>query len=329
MEFQGKALYNLVRISWLEEPSIVVEPWQVEDLRSASLETLFARLETLGIELSPEAFLVHAEESQDPEELIDHLYDGVLEDAGYEQSYLLIFELWRRLLPQKFALSVFCDELDWRIYLYDRELLSQEHLQEVISDLEDLLDESVDNGAEPKEIFLTLESFCAHDLERFLYDYATGLIDGGEDLDASELIDEFYIYIEKTNWFDFLRARLLAPVDLEESVLVLERLLLQLEEEPDVDLLFEITTYLVTQGDPALFQRCIKLLMTLIDDEEKFQALVKLVVEYFCCLDLDTHHKSAQEFLSQRQNRSLDAPVDASDFKSIYLLLENSQGKKI
>lgn len=323
MEFQGKALYNLIRISWLEEPNIAASPWQVEDLRSVSLETLFHRLEALNLKISPESFLASSEEADSPEELIDLLWEDEQDVEGYDQAYLLIFELWRRLLPQKFSLSVFCDELDWRIYLYDRDLLSEDDLLEAVADLEDLLDESVDHGGEPKAIFQIIESFCAHDLERFFYDYINESIDKQEEVEASELLDEFYTYISNTRWFDFLRARLLFAADAEEATLMLERLMEELEEEPDLDLLFEVASYLVTQADPSLFLRCTKILAKQIKDEEKFQEMIKLVAEYFCCLDKDTHHKIAQTLLLERKHRSLEAPLTSADFKALHSLLDS------
>ena len=41
MELCGKALYNLLRASWLDNSAIAVEPWQVEDYRQLSETKLF------------------------------------------------------------------------------------------------------------------------------------------------------------------------------------------------------------------------------------------------------------------------------------------------
>ena len=112
MELKGKALYNLLRINWLEDPSIGVQPWQVEDYRVLSTADLFSKLEKLKIPLNEESFLLYVESSDSPEELVECL---CLDDEDLEisdQSYLLLFELWRRLIPEKESLSIFCDELD-------------------------------------------------------------------------------------------------------------------------------------------------------------------------------------------------------------------------
>ena len=45
MHIDRKALYNLLRLNWLRDPSLDVEPWQVEDYRHLELETLYERLQ--------------------------------------------------------------------------------------------------------------------------------------------------------------------------------------------------------------------------------------------------------------------------------------------
>ncbi len=323
MEFQGKALYNLIRFSWLEEPSIAVQPWQVEDLRALPSNTLFLRLKTLGINLTEASFRAYANESKNPEELTDLIWSNEQDVEGHDAAYLLLFELWRRLLHDKFSLSIFCDELDWRIYHYDKDLLDDEKMEEVIADLEDILDSNVDRGGEPKEIFQTVESYSSHDLEKFLYDYIVEDIDKEDEMSASELLDGFYIYVAHALWFDFLRARLLASVDMDEASLMLQRLMEQLEEDPDLDLFFEIAAYLVNQGEPSLFLMCVKKIAPLIKNEEQFQELIELVGEYFCCLDQEEHHKTAREILAKRQHNSPEAPIRPDDLKSFSQLLEN------
>jgi hypothetical protein len=322
MEFQGKALYNLMRIGWLEEPSIAVQPWQVEDLKAIPLDTLFLRLQAIGINLTQASFLSFANESKTPEDLADLLWNREQDPEGHDKAYLLLFELWRRLLPDNFTLSIFCDELDWRIYYYDKDQLNEEKIEEAISDLENILDDNVDQGGEPKEIFQTVESYCGHDLERFLYDYIVEDIEKKDEISGSELLDGFYIYVSRASWFDFLRARLLIAVDEHEGGLMLQRQLEQLEEDPDLELLFEIAGYLVVRGDPSLFLKCVKIMTPLIKNEEQFQELIRLVGEYFCCLDKEEHHKTAQNFLLKRQNRPLQEPVAPTDLNNFNAFLE-------
>ena len=48
MELERRTLYNLLRINWLVDSKLNVQPWQVEDYRALSLETLFHKLQKLG-----------------------------------------------------------------------------------------------------------------------------------------------------------------------------------------------------------------------------------------------------------------------------------------
>jgi nucleoid-associated protein YejK len=70
---------------------------------------------------------------------------------------------------------------------------------------------------------------CAHDIEAFLYDYIIEQMDEGNEIYASELLDGFYDYISDKKWFDFLKARLFALSDSEDS----ESLLLGLLEQQE------------------------------------------------------------------------------------------------
>src|SRR5262245_463375 len=140
MSTKGRALFNLIRTSWLEDPTLSVEPWQVEDLRAVPLQEVLDRLGKFNIHLTQESFEGFAENSDSPEELTEMLWVGEEDPERYDQAYLLLFELWRRLLPQRASLSVFCDELDRLIDLYDQDLLeNEEALQDGFAELERLL----------------------------------------------------------------------------------------------------------------------------------------------------------------------------------------------
>ena len=176
---QTKALYNLLRLNADEDSTIEAEKWALEDLRLLSPEKLFARLETLGVKLDKGTFSQFAENCDTPEDLTDLLLPDQGEDT-YDQFYLCIFELWRQLVPEKQSLSIFCDELDNRIYQYDQGILdNDEIIQDSLANLMEILDENADLGVEPKEIFNSLTEYCAHDLEGFLYDYICEQIDAG------------------------------------------------------------------------------------------------------------------------------------------------------
>src|ERR1700691_81201 len=173
MELKGKALFNLLRMSWIENRNSDVKQWQVEDLRDLSIEDLFSRLKKLGLILNEESFYLYAENCDSPEELADCVWFEEDDLEGHDIAYLLLFEMWRRLLPGKLCLSVFCDELDQLIELYDQGGLDKEEpLQNALSILEDILDDAYDEEeGDPQLIFDEIAGYCAHDLESFIFDY--------------------------------------------------------------------------------------------------------------------------------------------------------------
>lgn len=314
MELKGKALFNLLRISWMEDKTIEVKPWQVEDLRDLNIEKLFFRLKQLGIILDEESFYLYAENCESPEELLECVWIEEEELEGREQTYLLVFELWRRLLPEKLCLSVFCDELDQLIELYDSgELEDEELLQKALAILEDVLDDSTDKEGDPKKVFRELALYCAHDLERFIADYILDLIAEKNETYASELIDEFHDYVRNTRRFDFLRARLIALSDLEESNLIYGRVLEDLQDNPDLELILQMAESLTTHGDVKLFMLSVKLALPLLHTEEEFQHLLTTVAEFYRCLDRDQEENAVRSLLNTRAQYPLDKRLDPSD----------------
>jgi hypothetical protein len=198
---QTKALYNLLRLNALDDPSLKVEKWALEDLRLLSLQELFDRLKNdYQVILDRPSFHGFAENCETPEELTDLLLSEEDENK-LDPFYLLIFELWRRLLPEKQSLSIFCDEMDYRISLYDK-AENDELIQETLLNLIDVLDENVEAGAEPKEVFAAICDYCANDIESFLYDYITDLLNSKEALYALELINSFSPYVEDLALFE-------------------------------------------------------------------------------------------------------------------------------
>jgi hypothetical protein len=309
-----KALYNMLRINWLDDPALKIEQWKVEDYRILSLETLFGRLKSLGLSLDEKSLLHFAENCDSPEDLVECLWLDPDDLEGQDRAYLLFFELWRRLLPDKRCLSIFCDELDHRINLYDHdELIDDDPILEILSELEDILDTHVDRGADPKETFQTVSEYCANDLENFIYDFLKDLINSGNELTASELLDGFYQYISDVKWFDFLRVRLVAVADEEKAHRMMQRLLEQLQEEPDLDLILEIVEYLSHAGNIANFVKVVKQMTGLIDTEEHFQDLLASVAEFYRCMDREEKSIQAQAFIAKRAHKKISDPLDRSD----------------
>ena len=145
MEFKGRALYNLLKSSVKEDSSIRAEPWQILDYRSLSEEDLLQKLAKLGLNLTKENFFLYAENCHSPEELVECLWVQESDVIGQEKTYLILFELWRRYLPNRQSLSIFCDELDSLISDFDDGVyMEDEKWQDVLSELEDILDKKIE-----------------------------------------------------------------------------------------------------------------------------------------------------------------------------------------
>lgn len=314
MELRGRALYNLLRIHWLEDPQLQVKSWQVEDYRAYSLQQLFDRLAHLGFVLKKDHFLTYAEECASPEELTELLW--VDEEGGdiRDQLYLILFELWRRLLPEKRSLSIFCDEFDQWIELYDMGALEdEENLQKQIEDLEDILDTALDRESKkvPEAIFQGVAQYFAHDLQGFLYDYISDQIEEDREICASELIDAFYDYIPEKKWFDLLRAWLFAKMDIEALNQIVVRLLDEFTEDSEVDMLLEVAKFLVHRGDVRLFMQVVVRAMPLLQVEEQAQRLLSLMAEYYRCLDRDVEAERLSSLIEKRLGIDPEQSLDA------------------
>ncbi len=303
---QTKALYNLLRLNAAEDPSVKAEPWALEDFRALSDEQIYSRLKKGNIQIDPESFLRFADECDTPEELADLLFEE--ENPQWDENYLLIFELWRRHLLDKQSLSIFCDELDYRISLYDHgDLENDELIQDGLANLLEVLDENADTGADPQETFASICDYCAHDLESFLYDYIADLLDSGNQFYASELIDGFHSYVQESIWFDFLKARLLSFTDIGESNLMIHRILDN--EETDDPLLMEILHHLSIVGEHELFTLAVNKILPHLKTDKELLDVMSIVADYYRRLDEDTLEQAIQKLMQKRKesHRKLDS----------------------
>lgn len=312
---QTKALYNLLRLNASEDSAMKADSWALEDLRSLPVEELYHRLSLHKVQLDKRSFIHFAQECDTPEELVDLLLpDEALEEVR-DPFYLLVFELWRRLVPEKQSLSVFCDELDYRITLYDEgQLENDELVQDALANLLEVLDENADTGVDPQDILNGISDYCAHDVESFLYDYVSELLDSGNALYAAELIEGFASYVTEPLWFDFLRVRLIAFTDIGEANLQMHALIRQ---ELEVLLLLEVLRFLSANGDPNLFKLAVKKALPLLTDQNELIEIIGWIADFYRRLDEDEKEKGVQKFLNQRK----PGPIHPSDLKMVQELI--------
>lgn len=320
---QTKALYNLLRLNAAEDATVTADLWAVEDLRLLAMDELFLRLEKYKVRLTRISFHQFSDRCDTPEELTDLLLPDGLSEKERDPFYLLIFELWRRLLSERQSLSIFCDELDHRITLYDQgNIESDELVQDALANLLEVLDENVDAGADPKDVFTAVSNYCANDLEQFIYDYIAELLDNGNSLYASELIEGFFFYITEPLWFDLLKARLLAFTDIDNANLAIHRLL---ENALDLPLLLEILYFLATNGKQTLFILAVNKAIACLSSNEELIEVMTLVADYYRRLDEEVLEQAVQKLLKQRKElRSAFDPKDPDLVKLQGLLLQST-----
>lgn len=312
MDIQRRALYNSLRMNWLLDSSIRAEDWQVEDYRSTSLDEIFKRLHEKDIFVDKISFCALSNNVDSPEEMTEALLEEMdVTDKERDQIYLLIFELWRRLVTEKPSLSIFCDELDHQIHLYDQNQIDNtEGLQDALGNIQMILEENIDQGVKPEQVFETIKFGCAHELETFLYDYISEQIENGNESYASELIDDFEECLEGDIWFDLLKARLLADSDPETAEEVIKKLIQKSTKEADIDFNLEMLSFLVKGGDQGDFIKMVKRTIPFLETEEDFQYLLDICGDYFRCLDLDEKEQEVHNMLKQRAQQDLESPVN-------------------
>ena len=279
MENTTKALYTSLRMRFLEDPTLQIERWKVEDFRALSLDELFSRLGEKDITLDKARFIAYANEYDTPEELTETFVDEELEEES-DYIYLLVFELWRRLVPEKQTITLIADELDYQIFLYDTEAIdSVEALDDAIASVYEVLKENVDHGALPKSAFFAIQEFCAHDILSFLYDYISQLIQARELAFAAERIEEFYPFIPEKKWFDFLHAQIIGVHEPKQSLAAIGKIITT--NRPDLLLNFDIMEYLCGVNSLPLFCDVAKQTLSLLTEEEDLQELMGVCSEYF------------------------------------------------
>lgn len=319
MDVATKAKYNLLKTSWLQDPSSDVEAWEVEDYRALSEKSLYARLDAFDVALDRSSFLDLVEGCDTPEELAESLTPEDSEEALCDQIYLLVFELWRRLVHDKPSLSIFCDELDELMTQYDNDTLPNlEALTSALDKLETLLDEGVDQGAEPTEVIDTVSDACANSIEIFLYDFIGDQIDQGDVGYAGDLIDAFGDYVHDTVSFDFLRVRLLATSDLGEARSLLEEIFPAIEEEVDGVLQYDVLVFLADKGISDLFCTLATPYLETLGWEDDFQDFLHALGMLFQNNHMTSEWERVQTILNRRKKIGLDKPFypDDADFKA-------------
>ncbi|MEM1283034.1 MAG: hypothetical protein AAGG81_05720 [Chlamydiota bacterium] len=315
MDIDRRALYNSLRMNWLIDPSLEVDDWQVENYRDMSMPLLCSRLREFGLDFDKDSFCSIAEGYDTPEELTESLIDQEQVTPEIEDRiYLLVFELWRRLETGKPCLSVFCDELDHQIFLYDRQQAQEvEEIQDVLSNLQVILDENTDQGADPIEVLHSINKGCANDIETFLYDFITEQVDNHNFSYASELLDGFIDYVDDDKWFELLRVRALTDSDPESAAILVQQLAEEATLENDLQFNLELLSEMVQDGDVDSFRELVIQTSQLLEREEDFQDLLTVCLDYYSCQDQEEEEHQILMIIDNRSKNTISNPFSKED----------------
>ncbi|OGN61780.1 MAG: hypothetical protein A3F40_01775 [Chlamydiae bacterium RIFCSPHIGHO2_12_FULL_27_8] len=297
-----KALYNLLKFTSIDKKPKNVENWQIEDLRKIDLDILFKKLHKFDIFLDNENFLKYSKNFFTPEEFSSFLSDEK-DLQQRDQIYLIIFELWRRFAQDKKSISIFCDELDHRIFEYDNnKMKNDEKIQNHISMIKSILDENVDAGESHKKVFNDFTKFLAHDYENFLLDYISDLIDIKNYSYALDLIDSYYSYFNAKNWLDFLKAKIFSVTNINSSKELFENILLKLKNKSDLELQFRILDFLSYSLDRSLFISFSKEMFKIVENEKNFKCFLEILLNFFERIDDEKKAAEIRKILKKRES---------------------------
>lgn len=312
---EKRALYNLLRRHWLGGEKLSVEPWQIENYRDLPLQDLFERLSHFNIHLDSRSFEAYAEACDSPEDLTDALTAEIsLNAKDQDKIYLIIFELWRRLMSEKPSPSIYCDELDHQISLYDENhLVESEPIQEALSNILVVLEENVDAGVEGKEAFQRLASYCANDVEAFLYDYISDQIESDNELYAQGLIKDFTPYFEDTKWFSLLQAQLFYHINAKQAESYLVDLVEEQKDNEDLEFNLALLSLIALYDQNQLFQTVKNASKPLIKSEEDFQDLLAICSELAERSEDISQQRYLNSLIEKRAYKSLSSVVEQND----------------
>lgn len=284
MQVRGRALYNLLRLMDMDHQN--VKPWQIENMRNVSDESIFNRLHHFKIFIDQESFVHFAECVENPEELLEYLVSTESDREKAEQIYLLLFELWRRYMKDTQCLSIVCDEIDALIEQFDNGDLSiSEELYAKLYHLVDVFDESVNVNQPRQVIFEYVCSYLAHDLERFLYDFIQILIENKNESLASELIEGYEDYVKHPEWLEFLKLKLISASEAVDVEGMLARFGDRLIEEKNVSLAIDFVSYLFDLGDSYHCMNVFPSILKLVTTNAQLNKIIGVTDKYLETLD--------------------------------------------
>lgn len=315
MLLQRKALYNLIqlnlhRIDPAEMSLVNLQTWQVANYREKPSEELFQGLHGLGVMVGPEDFELLCKNYEAPEEIVEALASQ-REPLEKDQLFLIFFELWRRHFPERRSISIFCDELDYQMTAYDLEKPNE--IFDTLSSLQQLLNDQVDRGVEPQIAFQVMQTYCANDIESFLFDLILNEIEEDNAKCAKDLLEDFTPFMRDRPWFDYLAARADILEDPEEGYDRLEKVIEQIGSSTSLDLIEEMLFFLANSGNHSLFYKLAKKTLALLHTEGDFHDFLEACYAHYDYLELKQPSLAIALLFHSRSGTPREMPLLPTD----------------
>ncbi len=277
MLFSGRAYYNLLWLSKLRGQNIPAEDWESFDYRGFSTNSLFALLQTYHIYFDSKDFILFCDDLNNPEDLIERL--DVEEGELKRKVYIVIFELWRRLLPEKGSISIFCDELDHLIASY-KGAPNEDALFDILNQVLEILDRNTEMGQSPREVFSRLCLYIAHNLENVIYTYIDTRMKEDAEGGYLSFIDHFMPYVEEKRALQFLKLKALSNVFAKEKESLAAYLVHSLQESSNFSLSVPMLFFLIEEKYQELFSEFFSFLVEKTTEEKKLVVLLDVLMAY-------------------------------------------------
>lgn len=308
MNLQKRASYNLVLLhldELLEEENagspFHLDPWQKQNYRLYTIDQLFHDLSLLGISFDKDTFIKAADYFDTPEELADSFVQSWENPLAKDHAYLLLFELWRRISPEKKTLSIIGDELDHLIMLYDnKQLIHLNLLDDEIALLIKVLNDNVDNGLTPINAFEIVQSYTATDLEDFFYIYIWDLINEKNIKYGEELLENLYPYLSENPWFIFLKIYMTYYENTQKGFDELSYFVAS-SEYHDISLYLEVLNFLCRERLFPLFTQLAKKTLPILQNEEDLLDMCTIFSNYLILQDKNDLNNQLTSLLNQHK----------------------------
>jgi hypothetical protein len=309
MLFSGRGYYNLLWLQRLRGLPANGEVWESLDYRTLTLSKLWTSLSKLSLYFNQETFAAFCAPLDSPEELIQILMPHESEEKN--KVYLLVFELWRRLLPDKESVSIFADQLDRKIAAYERYRDDSDLLLELNKAVEILESNTITEEA-TEEIFERLCLYVAHDLESVIYTYIeSSLIDKPGDC-CLLLIDHFMPYVKDKCRLQFLKLKSIPVNFVEEREQLAHYLINALEESMNISLSISLLFYLIDRGDKELFAELFSSAIGHVTEEKVLVKLLDVLMAYHGTFGREKKQNQVYAFLQKHLDKNQKIAISKS-----------------